>query len=196
MSDEVKEAAAPKKKGGLVIKLAIVLVLLAGGAGVMFGLQAAGIIGGGGLGHAGEAGPDVPRLLRKGEEDPYAVATEDEDNVTIVPGEGGSEYRTAYFTFSDDFTSNLKDSAALIQVSIAAATHYDGRVLMWLKEHELALRSRILIVLADTPEAEVLTPEGKQRLQQRITDAINQMLTEAEGFGGVDAVYFQSLLVQ
>ncbi len=85
-----------------------------------------------------------------------------------VDGEGGSKYRTAYYIFTDDFTSNLKNSVGLIQVSIAASTHRDGRVLMWLKKHELACRSEILTVLSDTPEEEVLTPEGKERLQKRI----------------------------
>jgi len=69
-------------------------------------------------------------------------------------------------------------------------------VLMWLKKHELAARSEILSVLSDTPEEEVLTPEGKARLQKRMTDGINKILTEAEGFGGVDNVYFRSLLIQ
>jgi flagellar FliL protein len=192
------ETAPPAKKGkGLIKKLVLVLLLLAAGGGAAFGLQIAGIIGGG-EGHAGEDSPDVPQLLRKGEEDPYAVKTEGEEEgaAADVAGEGGSKYRTAYYVFTDDFTSNLKDSSALIQARIAASTHYDGRVLMWLKKHELAIRSRIFIELADTPEADVLTPDGKDRLQKRLAGAINQVLTEAEGFGGVDAVYFQSLLVQ
>jgi flagellar FliL protein len=195
------DTASPKKKGmGLIMKLVLVLLLLAAGGGVAFGLQVAGYIGGGGgEGHAEEDKPDVPQLLRKGEEDPYAVKTEGEgegEEAAEVAGEGGSKYRTAYFVFADDFTSNLKDSAALIQTRIAVSTHYDGRVLMWLKKHELAIRSRIFVELADTPEVDVLTPDGKQRLQKRLAGAINEVLTEAEGFGGVDAVYFQSLMVQ
>ena len=51
-------------------------------------------------------------------------------------------------------------------------------------------------VLADTPEEDAFTPEGKERLQKRLTGAINKVLTETEGFGGVDAVYFKSFLVQ
>lgn len=67
---------------------------------------------------------------------------------------------------------------------------------MWLKKHELALRSEILEVLADTPEEEAFSAEGKERLQKRLTATINRVLTEREGFGGVDAVYFKSFLVQ
>jgi flagellar FliL protein len=54
----------------------------------------------------------------------------------------------------------------------------------------------MLEVLADTPEEDIQSVEGKGRLQQRLTATINKVLTEAEGFGGVDAVYFRSFLVQ
>jgi flagellar FliL protein len=83
-----------------------------------------------------------------------------------------------------------------VQVSIACSTRRDGRVLMWVRKHELAIRSEILVVLADTPEEDAFTPEGKERLQKRLAGAINKVLTQTEGFGGVDAVYFKSFLVQ
>ena len=138
------------------------------------------------------------KLIRKGDVDPYAPPAEKEgaDAGLDVPGDGGSKYRTSYYSFADDFTSNLKGSAGLIQVSLAASTQRDGRVLIWLRKHELAVRSRILIELADTPEEEIMTPEGKERLQKRLTAAINDVLTQAEGFGGINSVYFKSLRVQ
>ena len=37
---------------------------------------------------------------------------------------------------------------------------------------------------------------GKDRLQKRLTAAINKVLKDEEGFGGVDNVYFRSFLVQ
>ncbi|MDD3799401.1 MAG: flagellar basal body-associated FliL family protein [Novosphingobium sp.] len=196
MSGEAKDQAEAKTKGkGAAVKAAMALALVGAGGGGVYGLLQAGVLPGGGK----EAKEDhTPKLILKGEEDPYAppAAEGEGSEAPDVSGEGGSKYRTAYFTFSDNFTSNLKNSTGLIQVSLAASTHRDGRVLMWLKKHELAVRSRILIVLADTPEEELLTPEGKELLQKRITDAINQVLIEAEGFGGIDAVYFRSLLVQ
>ncbi len=113
-----------------------------------------------------------------------------------VDGEGGSDYRTSYYAFEDTFTSNLRDSPALVQVSMAASTNYDGRVLIWLDKHDLALRSEMLTVLADTPEDQVYSVEGKAKLRKRLTAAINAVLTEREGFGGVDSVYFRGFLVQ
>ncbi|BBC72149.1 flagellar basal body-associated protein FliL [Altererythrobacter sp. B11] len=195
MSDEDKETKKPKKGKGLVTKLLFGLVLLGAGGGGAFGLMAAGVIGGGA--HAEKEEPKGPQLVLKGEEDPYAMpAGKGEEEVALVYGEGGSKYRTAYYDFGDDFTSNLKDSDALVQVSLAASTQRDGRVLMWLKEHQTALRSRILVELANTSEDEVFTPEGKDALQKRLTKAINDVLTAREGFGGVDQVYFRSFIVQ
>lgn len=181
----------PRKKGGLMGKLVAALVLVAVGGGGVFGLVSAGVIGG-----AHEEKESGPALVRKGEHDDYEVTDEKDKGVQYVHGEGGSEYRTAYYSFSEEFTSNLKNSDALLQLALAASTQRDGRVLMWLKEHELAIRSQILVVLADTPEEDVYTLEGKERLQKRLTQAINHVLQEEEGFGGIDNVYFRSFIVQ
>jgi len=67
---------------------------------------------------------------------------------------------------------------------------------LWMKKHELAIRSGLLAVLADTPDADIDSPQGKQKLQERLTAAINKVLNETEGFGGVDAVYFKQFIVQ
>ena len=195
--EEAIEGEAPpaRKKGkGRLVKAAVLLAMLGAGGGGAYAYVSGGLADKG----DGVAKADLPQLILKGEEDPYAPPAAEGEGAdsAFVTGEGGSKYRTAYFLFTEEFTSNLRNSAGLIQVSIAAATHHDGRVLMWLKKHELALRSRILIELADTPEEEVLTPEGKERLQQRLVKGMNDVLTEAEGFGGVDAVYFRSLLIQ
>jgi len=189
------DAPEPKKKGkGKFMKIVLGLVLIGAGSGGAYAYLNPSII----PGHKEGKEENFPQYVLKGEEDPYAPPVEagEEAGGEDIEGEGGSKYRTAYYVFKDDFTSNLKNSVGLIQVSIAASTHRDGRVLMWLKKHELACRSAVLGVLADTPEEEVLTIEGKEHLQKRLTDGINKVLTDAEGFGGVDDVYFRSLLIQ
>lgn len=199
MSDKKDKDAEPKKKkkGGPMLLIGVAVAMMAAGGGGIYGLFAAGILG----------GPQVvihednkPKLIRKGEEDPYAPPAKEGEGEggggKEVEGEGGSEYRTVYYQFADDFTSNLKDSDRLIQVSIAAATRRDYRVVLWMKKHELAIRSGLLAVLADTPDADIDSPQGKQKLQERLTAAINKVLNETEGFGGVDAVYFKQFIVQ
>jgi flagellar protein FliL len=177
---------------GMALKLSLGAVLiLALGAGGAYGAFAAGLIGG-----KGGASPDVPQLVAKGSSDPYAPLTNSKDEVTPVYGEGGSKYRTAYYSFDEGFTSNLADTPALIQIELAVSTRHDGRVLQWVKTHEIAIRSAILAQLAATAETDVYDVAGKERLAKRLTKTINTVLEENEGFGGIDAVHFHGFLVQ
>ena len=187
--DEKAEDAKPK--GGALMLVIGAVLLLGVGAGGAYGAFAAGLLGGG-----EESGPNVPELVRKGASDPYQISTGKDDEIEVVHGEGGSEYRAAYYSFEESFTSNLAGSPSLIQVDLAVSTRRDGRVLAWVKNHELAIRSAILVQLAATPEEDVTDVKGKQELAQRLTDAINKVLEENEGFGGVEAVHFKGLLIQ
>lgn len=191
MAKDADKPEDAKSKGGKMKMVIAGVAMLGVGAGGAYGAFAAGLIGA-----TGESGPDLPRLVRKGDTDPYALPSDSKDESAPVYGEGGSEYRTAYYSFADSFTSNLSDSPALVQVEIAVSTQHDGRVLAWVKTHELAIRSAILVQLAATPEADVFEVEGRKRLKQRLTEAINAELEEKEGFGGVDAVHFKGFLVQ
>ena len=83
----------PKKKGkGLLFKLVMGLVLIGAGGGGAYALVASGMIG-----EADAKEGDTPKLVRKGQEDPYAppAAKGEEEAAQIVHGEGGSEYRIA-----------------------------------------------------------------------------------------------------
>jgi flagellar FliL protein len=190
--NEKADGEEEKPKGGMVKKLVIGLALIGAGAGGAYGAFASGLIG-----EQEEAGPDVPKPVAKGEEDPYAPPAEKgEEGGEIVYGEGGSEFRTTYFSFQEPFTSNLKGSSGIVQLSLAVSTSHDGRILQWLTRHELALRSAVLVELASTPSEDAFSIEGKEALNQRLTQAINRVLVEQEGFGGVDRVHFKTFLVQ
>lgn len=184
-------AEAEKPKGGMMKVLLGAVLLLAVGAGGAYGAVASGL-----LGADGHDEPDLPKLVRKGDSDPYESADDKKDAAAVVHGEGGSEYRTLYYSFEESFTSNLAGSPALIQVDLAVSTQHDGRVIAWVKNHELAIRSAILVQLAATPEEDAYDVEGKARLTKRLTDAVNEVLEEQEGFGGIDNVYFEGFLVQ
>ena len=52
------------------------------------------------------------------------------------------------------------------------------------------------MALGETSEEQVFTAEGKAQIQKRLVDAINGVLKEKEGFGGVSNVYFTNFIVQ
>jgi flagellar FliL protein len=111
-------------------------------------------------------------------------------------GEGGDKYASSYYPLEKEFTSNLQDSVHFVQVGIAVSTPYDERVLENIKTHEIAIRSQVLMALGETSEEEVFTAEGKRQMQDRLAKAINAVLKEKEGFGGVSNVYFTNFIVQ
>lgn len=187
----------PARKGGKLKLVLAALLLLGAGGGGAYAAVAAGLLGP--TKEEEEDKPDHPALVRKGETDPFAdllPAAKGAEGAEPVDGEGGSPYRTSYFRFEDSFTSNLSGSPALIQVTLAVSTRRDARVLQWLGKHELALRSAVLVELAETSEEDATSMSGKAALQKRLTKAINKVLTDAEGFGGVDQVFFEGYLVQ
>lgn len=188
------EAAAPKKKKGKKGLITILAALILTGAGVGGGIfmASSGIIGGAKA--AEPEGKDLPKLLPKGSK---PAKKEGEEG-----GHGGGEsadgpkYESSYFQIEKDFTSNLKDSVHLIQVGLAVSTPYDEKVIEHLQAHELAVRSAVLMTLADTDEEQIFTTDGKKDLQRRLVKAINDVLKEKEGFGGVANVYFTNFIVQ
>jgi len=219
MSDKAEAAPTPKKKGkiGKLLVVAGGLIVLIGG-GVGAGLYAAssGLVGG----HAEAAGDkDAPRLVPKSEEkrageggegaageasgggehgggEGEAAGAEKSEGLPTPAGEGGDRYASTYFTLEKEFTSNLKESVHFVQVGIAVSTPYDDRVITNLKTHEIAVRSAILMTLGNTDEDAVFTQEGKEALQRKLAAAINGVLKQKEGFGGIGNVYFTNFVVQ
>lgn len=197
MSDKEKDEAAPKKKGGkkwLLIGGGL-LVLVGGGVGGGLYASNAGLIGG--KHDEEEAQPGRPRLVPKSEQ-VRAGGGEGGGEAGARPpaGEGGDKYASTYYAMEKEFTSNLRESVHFIQVGIAISTPYDNTVVENLKTHEMAVRSKVLLTLGETSEDEVFTAEGKEKLAKRLAAAINGVLKEKEGFGGIGNVYFTNFIVQ
>lgn len=193
MSDDSNQA--PKKKGKLktIILIALGGTMLIGG-GVGAGLYAAGAGLGGG--HKAEPeDPSKPKLVPK-EGASAAGHAADKKERPIEEAIDPGKYKATYYDLSQNFTSNLRDSDGFMQVSIGISTYYDQRVLDRVKEHEMAIRSAVLMTLADQDSFVISTPEGKKELQKSLKKAINDVLIHKEGFGGVDDVYFTNFIIQ
>lgn len=206
MSDEAK----PGKKGkGMKMILMIVVAMVLGGAGAAGGLYAAGAFSKHQEGPRED--PFKPQLVLKGEsaEDVAATWTA-KANAAKDAGKGHrnaagvdlpvpsdpSKYQATYFQIQAPFTSNMSDSDAFAQISVAVSTFYDARVIQAMQTHEMAIRSSVLMLLAEQEEAALSTPQGKEALQRKLAKLINQVLKQKTGYGGVDNVYFTNFVIQ
>jgi flagellar FliL protein len=207
MSDEAK--TKKKKGGGMKVILLIVVALVLGGVGTAGGLYAAGFFS------KKEEGPKVdpkkPVLVLAGENaeevaKAHGMGAEahGKGGAAGHPGKGidlpapanPAAYQATYFQLQAPFTSNMSDTDAFAQISIAVSTYYDLRVIEAIKTHEMAIRSQVLMLLAQQPVEILATPEGKRQLQGRIKGVINDVLKQKTGYGGIDNVYFTNFVIQ
>ena len=119
--------------------------------------------------------------------EPQKVSKETPVNETFV---------TSYYTFSDNFTTNLSKSKQFLQVSVGVSTQYDETVIENVEKHQMALRSEVLGVIGAFSVDDIEGKTGRDNLANRIKDAVNIKLEDLEGFGGVEGVHFQSFVLQ
>ncbi len=164
-------------------------VVLLGSGGMAVGY----LLANGGAGR--QQGVEKPELVAK-DDGKIAVTLSDLKGDKRTPNFSESAFKATYYPIDGPFTSNLKNSNNFAQLSISIATYYDERVLENIKEHETAIRSAILMTLAEQESATLSTHQGKEMLQGLLTSSINKVLEEKTGFGGVNNVYFTSFVVQ
>lgn len=200
-----KDKAESPRKGGKMKKLLLIgiggLVLIGAGAG-------AGIYMGGGLAGAEAPKPEdlYPKLVLRSE-DAEAGGGEGEGGeaapkvgTVSVPNDrykvDPRKYEITYIPIEQAFTTNLADGSGFLQIGISLSTYYDGKMIANVRRQMTPIRSAVLMVLAEQDPALISTSQGKQLLQRRLTAAVNQVLRDKEGFGGVDNVYFTSMVIQ
>jgi flagellar protein FliL len=130
---------------------------------------------------------------KKGEGDKKGDAKA-EGKGKAVPEE--EKFVTTYYEFPTPFTTNLRNSRKFIQCGIGVGTQYDATVIENLKKHELAIRSEVLLILSDQTEADLVGIENRKKVQDLIKDGINKVLIEREHFGGIENVFFTTMVMQ
>ena len=195
MADAKKDdAAQPKKKGGKkkLILLVVGGLVLAGG-GVAGGMVAAGMGMGGAHASEPERDPDAPELeVREGQH--AHPADEFKPVGSFAPDP--KVYKPSYYTMDQPFTSNLRDGDGVIQIGIGMSTFYDHKVTDAMKDNDMPLRSAALGVIAESDALALSTPQGKAQLQEQLKVALNKVMVDKTGYGGIDNVYFTSFIIQ
>jgi flagellar protein FliL len=184
--------AAPPKKGGKMKKMIMLIggVILLGGGGAGAALWATGWP----AGEHGAEDPNQPHLVPKDEAsaEEVAVAKRAAHEGHIDP----HVFKATYFALPQPFTSNLRGGDSFVQMGLGVSTFYDERVIDRVKEHDMAIRSAILMTLSQQDPLVIATPEGKEALRQTLRNAVNAVLTSKEGFGGIEEVYFTTFVTQ
>jgi len=101
-----------------------------------------------------------------------------------------------YVEIDNSFTANLKDTGRFIQIRIALSTNGGPPVVEAIERHKVAIVSSVLGVLAETGEADINAPGGREALTKRMRLAINDLLQRKSGLAGVDDVFLTSFIVQ
>lgn len=194
--EPVTADAAPKKGGGVMRLLKLLL-----GSAVMVGAG----FGGGYFYFANPLSPaqDMLRLIDPAEEaaaeaDASAEDTGDEPAPKKLPKPVPEQelFVTSYYSFPEPLTSNLKDSRRFLQVQVGVSTQYDAQVITNVTTHTPALMSDMLAVISTFSEEDLAGTEGRAKLASALMAAINARLEKAEGFGGIEDVFFPSFVLQ
>jgi flagellar FliL protein len=182
--------AKPKKKGGKKKKLLLLLLVVLLGAGggyyAMYGMP--------GSHKAAEEDEhsDQPQLVVRD-----GVTASGAARTAARQGRPDPRiFRTTYLPLEGNFTSNLRGGDAFVQIGLGLSTFYDDHVKENVERNMMAIRSAIILTLSEADPIEIRALSGKEALKNALRDAINRVLTNREGFGGIDDVYFTSFVTQ
>ena len=101
-----------------------------------------------------------------------------------------------YLEIDNSFTANLKDTGRFVQVKIAISTQGGEPVVEAVKRHQIAIVAVVLDILADSTEADLSDPGGRDKLTRRMRLAINDVLQRKSGVAGVDDVFLTNFVMQ
>ncbi len=178
---------APVKKRGLMGKLLRGVVYLLGAGALAAAGFAAGFVY-----FANPLSPEKGVLSLIEEAAPATEAPTDE-HATEDPE---APHKVPKETPEDPMTSNLAGGKGIVQLSVSLSTQYDAKVFEHVEANKVALKSDMLSVASTFGQADLASQEGRQKLADALKDAINARLEQIEGFGGIDAVFFPSFILQ
>lgn len=173
-------AAAPTKgKGGLLpmIIIAAVAAAMAGGGAWFLASK----------GHSSGAS-------EHGSSSGHEEAKADEHG---AHGDETAKGDAQYFTLQPAFVVNLEDTEAAryLQVEMELMAR-DSKALDAAKAHMPRIRNALLLLLGTRHVSDLSTRAGKEQLQKDVVAEVQKVMTEATGKPQIEAVYFNSFVMQ
>lgn len=186
--EEAKPAEAPAAGGGgkgkliIIILLVLILLILAVGATLFFTGALNKLLGkGGGEEHG------APVAAAGGHGAPVAVP------VAAPKATGPAKYQP----MDPPFVVNFDDQGVLryVQISVSVMAR-DQKALDKVKENEPQIRYRLILLFSGQTFAELGTPAGKEKLQQKTLEEIQKILIAETGSPGIEAIFFTNFVMQ
>ena len=138
----------------------------------------------------------------KSAEDLLEEHLKEDDLTQLVEGSGDGLVsailppKLSYFQFQLSFSANLKNDKNIMNMEIALSTFEGEFYMARLKHHEPALRRVILDNIAETPENEARTKEGKEKLSEKLLLEINLKLEMLSEDPAIEGVHFTAFAIR
>lgn len=101
------------------------------------------------------------------------------------------------YTELKQFTVNLapEDPVTYLQVQLQILSYFP-EVTADLEKHKPLIRNNLTLLLGRQVSAELRSPEGKQVLQDKVLESVQQVIDKYGNGGEVDNVYFTKFVMQ
>ena len=128
---------------------------------------------------------------------PSEASSEDDAAVTEPEQERERYQEALYLPLDPPFTVNFQNPgrARFLQLRLQAMTR-QPEMSEELEKHMPVIRNRLVLLFSSQSADELGTREGKEKLQAQTLAEIQQVLRQATGEDGVEAVYFTSFVMQ
>ncbi len=120
----------------------------------------------------------------------------DETEQVVAEETGPSKGEAQYFELKP-FTVNLSadDEVAFLQVQIQVLTYY-SEVTEQLEKHRPLIRNNLTLLFAQQKSVELRSPEGKQALQKKVLESIQNVINKYGKGGQIENVFFTNFVMQ
>lgn len=175
--DAAPAAAAPKKRGPLLLLLGSAVLSAALASGVTWFLT--------------HKHPAAAKSAAESEQPADQAAAD------APADKGGPPQPALYLDLTPAFVVNLADEDAMrfLQVEVQLMAR-DPKVIDAVKDHMPRIRNALMLLFSQQHAHDIASRPAKEALQKQALDEVQKALQEENAAAGVEAVYFTSFVMQ